>query len=154
LQVILTRGDIPATHPIYEQPQCLIVTTDEAQLACPSTIPLMRCGKVNVDLRLMLEKLKHDHRINVLNVCTGGITWVQLLQLKVINEIRHTISGTILGGADMSMALAPIALSIPPTFRFKSIELLSPHLLRVTASVEYHHHLDQNLEQTLYRKYT
>jgi riboflavin biosynthesis pyrimidine reductase len=160
IQVIVSRdAQLNPNHRIFSPPpncpvehwRVLIVTTKEMleqmqkQFQSCTCVAVLECGSGKVNFTELLEQLRIQFAVSKLDVSTGGLILNQLLQAKLIDEIRHTITGQLIGQRNSGNALRPSLFAndngynptSAPRLSFKSICLLEDCFLFVRSTVHY-----------------
>jgi riboflavin biosynthesis pyrimidine reductase len=137
LQVVVTEsGDIDSAHALFRDPEMpvIIATTHgmleklRAEFIKSSHITVLSAGSDSVDFDALFRHLKQSVGVRQLDVCVGGNVAAQLLELRLINEVRMTITGQLCGPINMQGEQRPTLL---PGGRQFFTAGTNPHLVRL-----------------------
>ena len=105
-----------------------------------------------VDLSKMLTHLKTKENVNYVDLTAGSLVFGQMLRLKLIDDIRITYSGLIIGGlsthnqtrplyydTNSDKTHTPFTEKTHPLIHYAGIRSFGEHHLFIRASVEYRH---------------
>eukprot|EP00297_Palpitomonas_bilix_P013066 CAMPEP_0113897130 /NCGR_PEP_ID=MMETSP0780_2-20120614/18477_1 /TAXON_ID=652834 /ORGANISM="Palpitomonas bilix" /LENGTH=304 /DNA_ID=CAMNT_0000888497 /DNA_START=155 /DNA_END=1069 /DNA_ORIENTATION=+ /assembly_acc=CAM_ASM_000599 len=103
----------------------------------------------SVGWKAMMKELRVKDGVRYLDVSAGGVVIAELIQEKVLDEVRATVAGHFMGGAATSGVERPNIFTPArgkafthennPVLRYDGMRALGRYLLFLRATVEYRH---------------
>jgi 2,5-diamino-6-(ribosylamino)-4(3H)-pyrimidinone 5'-phosphate reductase len=113
---------VPDNAKILDKSARTIIVTTEKAHRDKINFEILRCGKDQIDLKLMLEKL-YELGIKSVLVEGGGKVIYSFLKNKLYDEISVFIASVIIGFNAPSLANGPAAMSIDDMIKLDLVEV-------------------------------